>query len=93
MPDGVKFKVSLMKGRIDLLEKANNKIANIPVMRFAYSDQNGNLKLLLKERNRKGKWALGFNTERELDIILSQYETNLNGNDEAMSELHGAKDQ
>ena len=70
LPKGVKFRVSLTKKRIDILEKANEKIKELNGVKFAYADANGNLKLLLKEKTDKGRWTLQFDNLEELDGLL-----------------------
>ena len=72
-PKGIKFRVSLTKRRINLLEHANKKVADIENIKFAYADINGNTKLLLNERTEYGKWTRSFKDEEELDEILSEY--------------------
>ena len=75
LPQGVKFKVSLTKKRIDILEKANEKTKTNGSIKFAYADVNGNLKLLLTEKSSQGRWALPFNNLKELDTLIDDHST------------------
>ena len=71
----VRFKVSLTKRRIQLLKLANNEILNrggevAKVVKFAYADADGNLKLLLHAPTDRG-WTHPFQNEDELMDLLS----------------------
>ena len=71
-PNGVRFRVSLTKKRIHLIEDANKIVTNQEKIKFAYADINGNVKVLLKEKSRNGRWALHFNCIEELNELISE---------------------
>ena len=71
-PVGIKFCVSLTKRRATLVDEATKKVADVPNVKFAYADANGNLKLLLNEKTKSGSWALPFNSMNELEEILAK---------------------
>ena len=71
VPQGIRFRVSLTKRRIDLIENANKAVESIDVIKFAYADVNGNLKILLNQPL-NGRWALPFNNLQELNELITE---------------------
>lgn len=63
-PAGVKFKVSLTKKRIELLEIAESMSKDFEQIKFAYADPNGNTKFMLRFPYKR-KWTLPFKNESE----------------------------
>ena len=70
-PNGIKFKPSLTKRRIDLLEYTDNVVKDVRAVKFAYPDMHGHLKMMFNEPvNRKVMHA--FNSKVELAEINCQ---------------------
>ena len=67
----VNFKQSFTQRRIELLSNANYKIKDNDSVKFIYADMHGTLKTVL-QNSLKRKFVHGFNTEIELDKILSK---------------------
>ena len=67
----VNFKPSLTRRRIELLSNANDKIKDNDSVKFDYADLHGTLKIVL-QNPLKRKFVYSFNTEIELDKILSK---------------------
>ena len=63
--EGAKFYVDLTKRRFDLKKKAEEKIRENPLIKFAYADVNNNICLMLQDGTKKF-----LNSENELDDIL-----------------------
>ena len=67
----VDFKPSFTRRRIELLSNVNNKIRDNDSVKIAYTDMHGTLKIVL-QNPLKREFVYSFNTEKELDKILSK---------------------
>ena len=91
LPKGIKFRVSLTKRRIQILEKANEKVKDVVKVKFAYADLNGNLKLLLQQKLNTGQWTIPFKNEIELDSILQNLKEIPSQNDQHVNQHDSAE--
>ena len=64
----VNFEPSLTRRRIELLSNAKHKTKNNDLVKFAYRDMHGTLKIVL-QNPLKRKFVYSFNTEIEFDKI------------------------
>ena len=69
----VNFKPSLTRRRIELLSNVNNKIRDNDSVKIANTDMHRTLKIVL-QNPLKREFVYSFNTEKELDKILSKLE-------------------
>lgn len=70
-PNGVKFKPSLSKRRINLHENADIVVKDIETVKFVSANMHGNLKIMFNERvNQKFVYAL--NAKIELAEIIAK---------------------
>ena len=69
----INFKPSLTRRRSKMLANANQKIENNEAIKFVSADMHGSLKIVL-QNPLKRKYVHSFNTEAELDKIISKLE-------------------
>ena len=70
-PNGIKFKPSLTKRRIDRLEYPDNLVKDIEAVKFIYADMHGNLKVIFYESVNR-KFVHAFNSKMELAEMISK---------------------
>lgn len=77
------MRVSLTNLWKQFLDDANEAIEDVPEIKFAYVDENGNIRLLFMEKY-KNKKTLGIKNMEELISIISS----LDGSGEGYGELN-----
>ena len=77
----VNFKPSLTRRRIELLSNADQKTANNNAVKFVFADMHGTLKMVLHNPFKR-KYVHSFNTENELNNIISKLGTRFQEDEE-----------